>query len=299
MLEAELLSEPYSDLTIVNSARVSFDKHKTEFDEDDRRLMKYLYKHGHWTPFAHPHITVEAYPESEGWGPSLPGCFISRREGADKYITGSLWFWVQNFPWFVSRTRDQVLSTLYQRFPEAAYACELPHPCEDEDHSVVIEDPLHTVTTFRMSAPVPIRTQCFKHKVGFVENEVSRRYVNSQPAIFYPDTWRKKPDQSKQGSAGPLDEELQYGVFMEYQAAVEGCLYAYEAMINAGVAPEQARFVLPQGMMTMWYWTSNLVGFRRFVQLRTEDHAQGEVTELAEQVDVQLSERYGDLWVNC
>lgn len=48
----------------------------------------------------------------------------------------------------------------------------------------------HTAVTLRCSAPVPIRTQCFKSKVGFVENEESRRYISSRPEFFIPESFR-------------------------------------------------------------------------------------------------------------
>jgi thymidylate synthase (FAD) len=101
----ELVDHMGSDLTVVNSARVSFANHKEEFEEKDEKLIRYLAKHNHWTPFAHPQITL------------------------------------------------------------------------------------------RIKAPVSIRTQFFKHKQGFVENEVSRRYVDNPPEFYHP-KWRNKPNKA-------------------------------------------------------------------------------------------------------
>jgi len=55
-LKAELITTMGSDLTVVNSARVSFDKHIDEFRNEDEKLLKYLADHNHWTPFAHPQL---------------------------------------------------------------------------------------------------------------------------------------------------------------------------------------------------------------------------------------------------
>lgn len=140
----------------------------------------------------------------------------------------------------------------------------------------------HTSISVSMKAPIPIRTQCFKHKQGFVENEESRRYITSTPEIFIPE-FRTKPEGSiKQGSGGahPMNTLLQ----REYIAQVNSAVRLYERMLTDGVAPEQARFVLPQGTMVNWLWTGNLFAFANFYNKRVDPHAQGENQELAELV---------------
>lgn len=137
----------------------------------------------------------------------------------------------------------------------------------------------HTAISLRMKAPIPIRTQCFKHKQGLVENEESRRYISSTPEIFIPE-FRMKPEGSiKQGSAGlhPMNNLLQ----REYTVQVNSAVVLYERMILDGVAPEQARMVLPQGAMVNWVWTGNLLAFANFYNKRSDSHAQGEIQELA------------------
>ncbi len=52
-MKAELLEVMGSDLTIVNAARVSFAAESHEFSGRDKKLIKYLAKHNHWTPFGH------------------------------------------------------------------------------------------------------------------------------------------------------------------------------------------------------------------------------------------------------
>ncbi len=140
----------------------------------------------------------------------------------------------------------------------------------------------HTAITLQMQAPIPIRTQCFKHKQGLVENEESRRYISTTPEIFVPE-FRLKPEGSiKQGSAGvhPNNELLK----REYTAHIKAAVHLYEQMLAEGVAPEQARFILPQGAEVNWTWTGNLLAFANFYNKRSDAHAQKEIQDLAEMV---------------
>ena len=134
----------------------------------------------------------------------------------------------------------------------------------------------HTAITLQITAPIPIRTQCFKSKIGFSENEQSRRYMSNLPEVFTP-TFRNKAGKQTSG-----DEHLKNEYWQaKYQEAVDTCLRAYQRMIEDGVAPEQARFILPQGMETTWVWTGSLLAYSRFYQLRSSPEAQKEVQELA------------------
>ena len=140
----------------------------------------------------------------------------------------------------------------------------------------------HPQITLRIKAPVSIRTQMFKHKQGFVENEISRRYVSFKPEFYFPE-WRGKPTNgAKQGSEDfiQIDHETSLG----YENSVRACLYNYEQLLENGVAPEQARFILPQGMYTEWYWTGSLAAYARFYKQRIDDHAQWEVRQYAEAI---------------
>ena len=176
-MRVDYITHSGDDLLVVNAARVSFDKHKEEFGDDDKKLLRYLAKHNHWTPYSHPQITL------------------------------------------------------------------------------------------RMKAPIFIRTQCFKSKVGFTENEVSRRYVDDEPEFFMPNVWRGRPINSKQGSSGEVIEVLyrrMYGdqtVTQGVERLYEHALDLYARMIEKGVCPEQARMVLPQGMYTQWFWTGSLAAY--------------------------------------
>lgn len=140
----------------------------------------------------------------------------------------------------------------------------------------------HTSISIRMKAPIPIRTQCFKHKQGLVENEESRRYISDTPEIFMPE-FRTKPEGSiKQGSGGLHPDNAMWQEL--YSSSVGSALATYSRMLKAGIAPEQARMVLPQGAIVNWLWTGNLMAFANFYNKRSDPHAQGEIQELAELV---------------
>ena len=143
----------------------------------------------------------------------------------------------------------------------------------------------HPQITLRVKAPISIRTQFFKHKQGFVENEISRRYVSYEPE-FYSPTWRGKPtDGAKQGSEDFITEETRTNLYDAiYRESYETALHVYNTLIEKGIAPEQARFVLPQGMYTEWYWTGSLAAYARFYKQRKDDHAQWEIREYANAV---------------
>lgn len=213
-MKAELIDHMGTDLTVVNAARVSFDKESNwgnarshpeqglekYLKQKDQALIRYLAKHNHWTPFAHPQITMR-----------------------------------EKVPIFVARQR-------------------------------------------------------FKHVVGFSYNEVSRRYVDSEPEFYMPDVWRKRADNVKQGSSGEgVDIHIYHGTNGKngceypYGDSVEIALETYEHMLKCGVCPEQARMVLPQSMYTEYYVTGSLAAWVRAYKQRTDPHAQKEIQELAKQ----------------
>lgn len=144
----------------------------------------------------------------------------------------------------------------------------------------------HVMVTMRETVPIFVARQRFKHMVGFTYNEVSRRYVDTPPEFFYPDEWRGKPANAKQGSSDVVMDELtiRWGHDdYNYQQVIELCTEYYEQMIKAGVAPEQARMVLPQSMYTSYYVTGSLAAWARAYKLRIDPHAQKEIQDLAKQ----------------
>ena len=193
-----------TDLTVVNAARVSFDKESDWLDlggaegtsghslsMKDIKLISYLATHNHWTPFSHVQITMR-----------------------------------ETVPIFVARQR-------------------------------------------------------FKHVVGFTYNEISRRYVDSPPDFFYPKEWRRTADNKKQGSSDEAHQDTEY-FSKEYKEFISDAQSFYEALIRDGVAPEQARMVLPQSMYTSYYVTGSLAAWARAYNLRSEEHAQKEIRDLTD-----------------
>jgi len=188
-MKVDLIDSMGTDLTVVNAARVSFDKTSSTLDEKDVKLINYLARHNHWSPFSH--------------------CFLQ----------------------------------------------------------------------FRVKAPIFIARQLAKHQVGLSWNEVSRRYVDSPPEFYEPETWRGKPENVKQGSDG--EAKSQYFPNLYLGDVTELALNNYDKMIVQGVAPEMARMVLPQNMYTEWYWSGSLYAFSRVCQLRLDKTSQIEVQEIA------------------
>ena len=154
----------------------------------------------------------------------------------------------------------------------------------------------HPQICLHIKAPFPIRTQFFKHKVGFVENEVSRRYVDKDPEFFYPD-WSARPTGSmKQGAGEKLDEMKRNLAYLNYSQSIDLALGNYKNLLMLGVAPEQARFILPMGAYTEWYWTGSLAAYARFYNQRTDPHAQAEIREYAQRIGTIIAEHFPVSW---
>lgn len=211
MIKAELIDHLGNDLTVANSARVSFNK-ESQFglngllEERDVKLITYLAKHNHFTPFTHPQITLR-----------------------------------ETVPIFVARQR-------------------------------------------------------FKHVVGFTYNEVSRRYVDEAPEFYYPAEWRSRPQGSvKQGSSGTHPGNQGWKAL--YHQKISEASELYKLMVQDGIAPEQARMVLPQSMLTSYYVTGSLAAFARAYKQRKDTHAQSEIQDLASEWEKIIAPLYPVSWV--
>ncbi len=140
----------------------------------------------------------------------------------------------------------------------------------------------HVLVTVRETVPIFVARQRFKHTVGFTYNEVSRRYVDSEPEFFIPETWRKKAENRKQGSSSESLTSILHDYYdSRYSGLLMECRALYNSMVMDGVAPEQARMVLPQSMYTSYYCTGSLPAWSRAYLLRIDDHAQQEIQDLA------------------
>ena len=153
----------------------------------------------------------------------------------------------------------------------------------------------HVGARFRIKAPIFVARQLVKHQIGLVWNEVSRRYVDSEPEFFLPDVWRARAENVKQGSS---DEPASHQESLKGLARLhlERSLDAYHLMLANEVAPEQARMVLPLTTMTEWHWTGSLVAWARVCKLRLDPHAQVEVQEVAKHFDQLLRPAFPVSW---
>jgi thymidylate synthase (FAD) len=134
----------------------------------------------------------------------------------------------------------------------------------------------HTSLSLRVRAPLFVARQLGKHQVGLTWNEVSRRYVDSPPDFYTPEVWHKRAANAKQGCSDDIitwlnrDTAINTAVYR----AQSMCNTLYKDLLEAGVAPEEARMVLPQSMYTEWIWTGSLLAFHRVFKQRTDPHAQ-------------------------
>ena len=149
----------------------------------------------------------------------------------------------------------------------------------------------HAFASFHVKAPVFVARQLVKHK--FLRwNEVSRRYTTEKIEFYTPDVWRGRSKDKKQGSAGVVEVRGSVPV----GRAMFACKDAYEGLLKAGVCPEQARMVLPQSMMTEWYWSGSLDAFADMCNLRCKPDTQAETAEVAWDIDHMMIKLFPVSW---
>ena len=147
----------------------------------------------------------------------------------------------------------------------------------------------HCFASFHIKAPLFVARQLVKHK--FLRwNEISRRYVDSKPEFYEPDEWRGKSKDKKQGSEGVVQ------VYMDQSMQWYRQFVAYENLINNGVCPEQARMVLPQSMMTEWYWSGSLDAFADMCNLRCTGDTQLETRLVADKICDSMMDLFPVSW---
>ena len=160
----------------------------------------------------------------------------------------------------------------------------------------------HTAISLHLKMPIFVARQIMKHTTGLEYNEVSRRYVDSEPEFYVPDVWRKKADNVKQGSSDEAVDikdkfpSVDYGYRGNIQDYMEICIGSYKSLLDAGVAPEQARMILPQSMYTEVIMTGNLYAIANMYIQRTDSHAQKETQELAKQIGEVVKPLYPVSW---
>jgi len=150
----------------------------------------------------------------------------------------------------------------------------------------------HAFASFHVKAPIFVARQLVKHK--FLRwNEISRRYVDDEPEFYVPETWRGRSEDKKQGSDGVVDlGDLAEEVEVETGSAAE--MYYY--LMEKGVAPEQARMVLPQSTMTEWYWSGSLDAFAAMCKLRCASDTQYESRVVANQISEVMGTLFPVSW---
>ena len=155
----------------------------------------------------------------------------------------------------------------------------------------------HCVIQFRITAPIYVARQLFKHQIGFSLNEISRRYVDYEPTFDCPEVWRSRPGTNKkQGSGNNLEDHYQLYINSLIRDHIEASKTLYNKLIDMNVAPEQARVILPLCTETQWIWTATLEGWLRVCSLRLAEDAQSETREVAKEIAVHIQKLYPICW---
>ena len=145
----------------------------------------------------------------------------------------------------------------------------------------------HCFASFHVKAPVFVARQLVKHK--FLRwNEISRRYVDSEPEFYQPTEWRGRSEDKKQGSEGVVEYDDTLGHYNQ--------LDIYKELLHRGVCPEQARMVLPQSMVTEWYWSGSLDAFADMCNLRCKPDTQYETQVIAGHIDTEMAKLFPVSW---
>lgn len=160
----------------------------------------------------------------------------------------------------------------------------------------------HCAMTFEVYAPLMVARQWYKHAVASSHlddqlgwNESSRRYVTENEVFYIPQVseWRSAPDNKKQGSADPVKAEVGAKYLQRLRASVERGLSDYRQALDDGVAPEQARLLLPAyAMYVRWRWTASLNALLHFISLRMDSHAQYEIQAYADAIFTEVQKAF-------
>lgn len=138
----------------------------------------------------------------------------------------------------------------------------------------------HVVFSFSVHCPIFVARQWHRHRSASI-NEISRRYTEFDMEFYHPESYRKQSDNNKQASIEGSIIEQNVSIVDEVEELNKKCIELYDKMLANGVCKEQARGILPQNMMTTFWWTIDLRNLINFLQLRDDDHAQVEIREYA------------------
>lgn len=256
-MKVEFLSHWGDDMTVVNNARVSFDK-----------LSK-------WVLTNEPEVWIGEEP-------------VFELTKTDQKLIGYLARGCTTGQW------HDILEDLYEMPLSDRFIETLNYVKRMPTHWAPFANGIGA--RFRIKAPIPIMRHVFKHKVGSTESEVSRRYVSGTPEVFQP-TFRAAAENVKQGSGEALQGQPKALADFTYNHAVEAALKGYDLLLEQGVCPEQARFILPQGAYTEAIVSNSLYGWANFYNQRSDrSHAQQEIADIADQVAVHMAKQCPVSW---
>ena len=150
----------------------------------------------------------------------------------------------------------------------------------------------HNAFRFHIRCPIFVAREWFRHRIGSF-NEFSMRYAKATDDFYLPEPADVRSQVGKPGaySFEPVSDELAAQAREELQAVYDQAFDAYERLVEAGVARELARAVMPVGAYTQFYWTVNARALMNFVSLRNSEFAQLEIRRFAEAVEIFFAER--------
>lgn len=294
MIKAEYIDNTNDDLMSVNAARTSFDKHSYKLNDRDKGLINFLAREVHWIPHAHQRFTFQsdkALIDFNKVDEILVAGMVWNK--GFKTVRHSFYGWVNLYK--VGAIKDKgIIGYLSRKMDVSAASYGLPLDIEEVRQPVELDDPRFIDVTTRETVPMAVARQKFKHKVGFVESEVSRRYVSSMPDIYKVEEWRVAVKDKKQGSGGTH----KWNWLIKIAASIKNTIDKsfYWCLIKSGVCAEQARLMLPQGTMTTYYSTGSVTSHARAYKLRIAEDSQKEIQVLAKQWDEIISPLYPESW---
>ena len=147
----------------------------------------------------------------------------------------------------------------------------------------------HPQLQYRITCPIYVERQLFKHQVGLTANSISGRYVDFEDNYYKITEWRKQSTSSKQGSEGKIDLQTEANTLQDM--VVNVCQNVYKNLLSLGVAKEQARSILPLSLETTFIWTGSLYSYINFWKLRITKDTQVETMEIAQQMLNELKTR--------
>jgi len=299
-----------SDQRVVRAARVSFNKDIFTDIDRDRKLIEYLLKHRHASPFEHNVIAFKATREAffnlleQIDNPAVPIYYDSG------YIFMTLRSAFNAWNFLPEEVKEQIRETyptsvnIFEgKGKEGPYTIDnhfyLIEPISTSSGAIALVDKLELGTrmdyyTFLVECPIFLARQWMRHRFGSY-NEVSRRYTSVGINFYVPQKLRRQDKKNKQASKEDNWLEDKERVLLSKISVHSSNSYnLYKELIDMDVAREMARMVLPQNLLTRFYWTVPRVALDNFITLRTHEGAQKEIREFAEVIKEMVGYKGSD-----